>query len=48
MNILAGLPLIGSKGVAKDLQKVQKIQKMFFAATKRMEFFEVGSWKFVN
>jgi len=32
----------------KDTQKVMKIQNLFFDATKRMEFFELGSWKFVN
>jgi len=25
-----------------------KLQEMFFQATKRMEYFELGDWKFVN
>jgi len=25
-----------------------KLQKLFFDATKRLEFFEQGNWKFIN
>jgi hypothetical protein len=42
------LPILGSKKMTKNYDKLIKVQEMYHGAIKRFEPFEVGNWKYIN
>ena len=47
-NLYSKLPFVASKSLEKSTEKLMKVQNSFHEATKRLETFEVGDWKYVN
>ena len=48
MNALSKLPIVGSKSMNKNLEKMLKVYLTFYTASKRIEWIETGNWKFLN
>jgi len=48
MNALSKLPIVGSKSMNKNLEKMLKVYLTFYTASKRIEWIETGNWKFIN